>query len=94
MNFVVALRHNEVNICGFYSVLHICAIKRSVCCACIICELVLVLSLKPIEMSWKHNSLIMLWGRFLILAPVLSQRRFEAARLAKELGFLYHEKFH
>lgn len=53
MNFVVALRHDEVKICGFYSVLRIRAIKHSVCCACIIHELVSVLSLRPTERSWK-----------------------------------------
>lgn len=63
MNFIVALRHNEVKICGFSSVLHICAIKHSICCTHIICELVLVLSLRPIEMSWKYKSLIKLWAR-------------------------------
>lgn len=53
MNFIVALRHNEVKICGFYSIFHICAIKCCICGTCIICELALVLSLRPIEMSWK-----------------------------------------
>lgn len=53
MNFIVALRHNEVKICGFYSIFHIHAIKRCICAASIICELVLVLSLRPFEMSWK-----------------------------------------
>lgn len=42
-----------------------------------------MLSLRPIEMSWKYNRPFKLWGIFLILDPVLSQRRFGAGKLAK-----------
>lgn len=84
MNFVVTLGYNKVKIYGFYSDLHIRAIKHCICCADVICELVLVLSLRPIEMSWKYNRLFKLWGIFLILDPVLSQRRFGIGKLAKD----------
>lgn len=41
MNFVVTLGYNKVKIYGFYSDLHIRAIKHCFCCACVIGELVL-----------------------------------------------------
>lgn len=83
MNFVVALRYSEGKLRVF------CYIPISAP----VLFVSLVLSLKPTEMLWKYK-LIKLWGRFVILIPVLSRRKFEATRLAKELGFVYYREIH